>query len=368
MIIGIDASRANREERTGVEWYSYNLIKELYQTATADQFFLYLDKPLTGDLKPLPINFKEKVLNWPVNRFWTLGRLTLEMIAAKPDVLFVPAHTFPLIGAKRNIITWHDVGYERYPETYTKWELASLKQGARRALKMADKIITISHYTKAEMVKIYGVDPDKITVIYPGCNFSRWQQRPENEVKNFLTEHNLTLPYFIYLGRLTLRKNIIGLIKIYNRFREKCKTPHNLLLVGASSGPQEEIDKEIYNSPYREEIKKIGWLSSEQLALLLCGAQGLVSASFYEGFGLPVIEAMASGVPVIVSNSGSLPEIVGEAGLLISAHEVDEFACQMLAVLENRELRASLIAKGLVRAKEFSWQRCVKETSAVLKG
>lgn len=366
MIIGIDASRANRPQKSGVEWYAYHLIRHLFKIDFKNQYFLYTDKKLSDDLKPCQPNFQEKVLNWPLPRFWTLGRLSGEMIFHCPDLLFIPSHTFPLRGARKNVITWHDVGYERYPESYPALEVKILKQGARRLAKLADRIITISHFTKEEMVKFYQIDPEKIQVIYLGCNHERYQPKPPAAVKQFLLQSNLTLPYFVYLGRLTLRKNIIGLIRIYNRFREKHKVPHHLILIGAAGSGQEEIDQEINLSPYKNEIKKMGWLPPEKLPLLLSGAQALVFPSFYEGFGLPVIEAMACGVPVIASTSAALPEIVGNAGLLVDAHDVEGFAQKMMEVIVNQNLRHDLINKGLERSCRFSWENCAKETWQVL--
>jgi len=367
MVIGFDASRANTKERSGVEWYSYHLLDNLYKIDDKNRYFLYTPNKLAEDLKHFPANFQERILKWPFKRFWTKGRMSLEMIANKPDVLFVPAHVFPLVRAKKNVITWHDVGYEHYPETYTKWELASLKQGAHRACKSADIIITISNFTKKEIIKFYNVDPDRIKVIHLGCNHDRWHPIPAEAVKQFRQERNFNLPYFIYLGRLSLRKNIVCLIRMYNRFRQEYREPHNLILVGVSSTYQNDIENEINISPYKNEIKKIGWLAMEQLPILVSGAQALVFPSIYEGFGLPAIEAMACGCPVIASDAGSLPEVIGDAGLLEAAHNINGFVEKMIKVIEDSKLRQDLINKGLIRAKQFSWGKCAKETLEVLE-
>ncbi len=367
MKIGVDASRGNKLNKSGVEWYSHHIISNFFKLDRKNQFILYTDKKLNEYLRPSFNNFQEKILKWPFSKLWTLGRMSIEILVNKPDVLFIPSHTFPLFGGKKNVITWHDIGYERYPETYTAWELASLKQGARRAFKIADKIITVSNYTKSEIIERHQIDPEKIKVIYLGCNHDRWYRPPENEIKNYLRELNITLPYFIFVGRLALRKNITGLIRIYNRFREKVRRPHNLILVGSQAPFQNEIDAEIKASPFTNEIKKIGWVPMDQLPILVSGAQAMVYPSIYEGFGLPTIEAMACGVPVIASSSGSLPEIVGQAGIIKDAHDIESFTEAMEKVIEDKNLRQDLINKGLERAKQFSWEKCAKETLEVIE-
>ena len=366
MLIGLDASRANRQERSGVEWYAYHLIRNLYKLDFKNQYYLYTNSKLEAELAPPQVNFKEKIIRWPIGKFWTLGGLTFEMFKKRPDLLFIPSHTFPFRGGKKNVITWHDMGHVRYPETYTKWELTSLKSGFKRALRLADSIITISNYTKEEILRNFSLDPNKIKVVYLGCNHNRWRLEKPERVKEFLINQNLTLPYFVYLGRLTLRKNIIGLIKSYNIFRKKYNVPHNLILAGGESILQNEIDEEIQNSPFRNEIKKTGWLPPKELPILLNGSRAIISPSFYEGFGLPIIEAMACGCPVIASTSGSLPEIVQDAGLLADAHDYEGFANHMIKVIEDKELRQNLINNGLKRSKDFTWEKCARETLDIL--
>ncbi|MDP2946388.1 MAG: glycosyltransferase family 1 protein [bacterium] len=366
MVIGIDASRANRRQKSGVEWYAYNLLDRLFELDHNNQYLLYTPDKLRGAIIPRSANWSEEMLNWPLNRFWTLGRLSWEMICHQPDILFVPSHTFPLVRAKKNVITWHDVGYEHYPETYGSFELKSLKLGAKRMVKTADQIIAVSDFTKREIMKFYGVDSQRIAVVPLGLDHRLWQPSSPESVKETLNQLKIKYPYFVFLSRLSLRKNVIGLVRIYNRFRETQQHPFNLLLVGSDQPGAQELDAEIKASPYKEEIKKLGWLEIQQLPVLLSGARALLFPSIYEGFGLPAIEAMACGTPVIASNSGALPETVNNAGMLIDTHDYDAFAASMVKVVEDSDFRQGLINRGLARAQEYSWDQCAKQTLDVL--
>jgi glycosyltransferase involved in cell wall biosynthesis len=367
MIIGFDASRANRPDKSGVEWYAYHLLRNFYNLDHKNEYLLYTEKHLQSELLPPVPNFQEKVLRWPLCRFWTLGRLSMEMALHKPDLLFVPAHNFPLIKAKKNVITWHDIGYERYPETYTAWELRSLREGGKSALRSADAIITASNFNKQEMLRWYKINPDRIKVIYAGCKTDFWKKSTEEEIKILRAQLNLDAPYFLYLGRLALRKNIIGLIRAYNSFRAKINKPFYLLLAGSDGSFQEDINREIELSPYKEEIKRLGWFPLDQAPILFSGASAFLFPSFYEGFGLPILEAMSCEVPVIASTSGALPEIAGDAAILVPAHDITGFADQMLNIVTDNNLRAEMIAKGLARVKEFSWEKCAQETLDLLE-
>lgn len=362
MHIGIDASRANRVQKTGVEWYAFHLLKHFYDLDNVNEYSLYTDTPLATDLRPSSPNFKEKRLRWPISRFWTLGRMSLQMLFKKPDVLFVPSHTFPFVAGVKNVITWHDVGYEKYPETYTAWDLASLKQGAKRAFKIADKILTVSNFTKNEIVRIYGVEPDRIKVIYPGCNHQLWRPATQEQIAKIKAKHRLNHPYFLFLSRISLRKNPVGMIRFYNNFRHQTDQPYLLLMIGREEGLQEEIDAEIAASLYKNDIIKMGWQPPADLPTLISGARAMLVPSIYEGFGLISIEGMACGCPIIASDSGALPEVIGGAGLLAPAHDIGLFTKHLLNICHNEQLRQDLIEKGFKRSREFDWESCAQET------
>lgn len=369
MIIGIDASRANRESKTGTEWYSYNLILELSKIDSQNRYFLYTPNKLKDDLANLPENFQEKVLNWPPRYLWTMIRLSFEMLVSPPDLLFVPAHIIPQIAPKKTVTTIMDVGFLRYPELYTSIELKYHRFGLSQAIKKAVKIITISEFTKKEMVKHCSIDPNRIVVIPLG--FSKQIFHPidsEEQISRVIKKYNipLNIPYLIYIGRLEKKKNTSGLIKAFNILKKQ-GFPHKLVLVGKPGFGFEKIKELIKRFHLEDEVITTGWVLEKDLPFLLSGASLFVFPSFYEGFGIPLLEAMACATPIVASKAASIPEVVGEAGLLFDPYQTEEMAEVIKKVISNNNLRDTLVQKGFNRVKEFSWRKCAEKTLEVLK-
>jgi len=250
---------------------------------------------------------------------------------------------------------------------YTKSHLMSLRSGIKRGIKKADKLITISNFTRNEIVEKYHLSLDRIEVTYMGIDYDLWKEQNENEVKEYLEEKNYNLPYFIYLGRLTTKKNVNGLIESYNIFRKQIARPFNLFLIGTRGFDYDLIQKEIDKSVYSNEIRVLGYIPLKELPLIFAGAKALVFPSFYEGFGIPVIEAMALGCPVIASNVTALSEVVGEAGIQVDPKSFKDIAEAMEKIVSDDRLREKLRIKGLAKAKQFTWQECARKTLEIIE-
>lgn len=370
MLIGIDASRANRKIKSGTEWYSYNLILELSKIDFKNRYFLYTPNRLKGKLANLPSNFHEKILSWPPKYLWTMLRLSFEMAVFPPDLLFVPAHIIPKISPKYTVTTIMDVGFRRHPELYTETELKYHNYGLYEALKKATKIITISNFTKNEIVSTCKTfDPSKIIVIPLGFSSEYFDLRKKDELetKRVLSKYNLSnTPYILYIGRLEKKKNILNLVKAFNIFKEHNKdSPHKLVLVGSPGFGYEEIAKTISELNLNSDIIQTGWVPEEDLSYILSNAFAFIFPSFYEGFGIPLLEAMACGVPVVASFAASIPEVTGSGALLFDPHNVEDISGKITEIIQNDDLRKKLIDLGIARAKNFSWAKCAKRTLEV---
>jgi len=367
MNIGIDASRANKPHKTGVEWYSYHLIEEFKKIDKENHYFLYTDKPLQGELAKCPDNFQECILSWPFSRFWTLGRLSWEMLAGKyqPDVLFVAAHTLPLIAPKRAVVTIHDIGFEHYPDLYP-WADKIYHRFAFQVIKfLADKIITVSNYSKKDIVDFYKINEKKIDVVYNGYDSNKYRVQETN--KEILKKYNISSDFILFIGRLEEKKNTPRLIEAFGEFKKRNpEDKHQLVLVGKSGFGFDRVVQNIKKYNLEKDVVLPGWLSDDDLPLLLNSARAFVFPSLFEGFGIPVIEAMACGCPVICSNKTSLPEAAGEAALMFDPFKVEEIVSRLEQVLHNETVQESLRAKGLQQASNFSWNKCARETLNIL--
>lgn len=362
MLIGIDASRANREKKTGVEWYSYHLIEALKKIDTENRYFLYSEGKLKNDLGDLPSKWQSKILKWPPKFLWTQICLSWEMLFKAPDLLFIPSHVIPLIHPKKTITTIHDLGFRRFPQAYSKFQQWYLNWSVKFALKHAFKIIVPSQFTKDELIKIYNAAPEQITVIPLSYNTKTYYPITDQEkITQTLSRYQIKKPYLLYVGRLEEKKNVAFLLDVFKNL-SLANNNLSLVLAGGRGYGYEKIQEKIKECDLGDQIVQLDWTGENDLPCLYSGAEIFVFPSLYEGFGIPLLEAMACGTPVVASNIASIPEISGGAALLAKVNNVDDFAQKISEVLENDNLKEILRQKGLARVKNFSWQNCAEKT------
>jgi glycosyltransferase involved in cell wall biosynthesis len=408
MTIGINVTAAIKQPRTGVEEYTYQLIKHLTMLPEArkHRFLLYLPSVVpqggtkeglpdtnsrisTDDTNKeyfdfsLPPNFEIKVLRWPLPFLWTQIRLAWEMIVQPPEFLFIPVHILPIFHPKNSLVAIHGLEYEYFPQYYPFWHRLYLRLSTKYALKNARKIIAISENTKQDLIKFYGGKADKIKVVHHGIKFPisppAWLRRAKR-VGNFpglafglpragqfpnklqIQNSKIQKPYVLFIGRVETKKNIQGLLEAYKILKEKYNVPHQLVLAGAPGYGYKNIKNQISKIKNKEEIILTGFVSEGEKWQLLAGADVFVLLSFYEGFGLPILEAQAAGVPVVTSYNSSLPEIAGEGALFINPKNSAQIAEAAKKIIDDKALRDTLIQLGYKNVRRFSWEKCAKET------
>ncbi len=393
MKIAIDTSRIDISKKTGTEYYSLEIIKNLLliDSSKKNQYILYSRKPISKLLSEFSGNcFTNKIISLP--RFWTQIGLAWKMLKNKPDVLFIPAHTIPWIHPKKTVAVIHGLEYEYFSDAYSFFEKFHLRLTTKLALKWAEKIIVPSQSTKNDLIKFYQADPKQIEVIYHGINQEKYGIEKEKchpelvsgsisefvqkksyshfckkENNRFRNKFGMTdSPYILFIGRIEKRKNLARLIQSFNFIKEKYKISHQLILTGKKGFGFKEIQKVRENSPYKNDIILKDYVSEKEKKDLLKNADVFAFVSLYEGFGFPILEAMEVGVPVVASNNSSLLEIAGDAALLVNSQNTEEISQAIYKILSDDSLRKSLIEKGKENIKRFSWQNCAQKTLEVL--
>ncbi len=364
IVIGIDASRANVAKRTGVEWYAFYLIQELKQLIPDSyQVVLYSREPLTYGLEKFPAHWESRVLAWPPKFLWTQMRLSFEMLIHPPDILFSPVHVLPLLLPKHAIVTVHDVAFMARREAYGFFGMLYLMLMTWYATWRAH-ILTVSEFSKSEIVKFFGADPMRMTTTPLGFDTSTFGHVSKETIVTVTRRHEIIDPYFLFVGRLEKKKNLAGLLRAFRIFKEQhdANDSYRLVLIGKRGRGYDEAMQEIAGSEVGASVRELGYVAQEDIPALYAGATAFVFPSFYEGFGLPVLEAFASGTPVITSHATSLPEVAGNGALYVDPAAPQAIAGAMRRLIADHGLREWLISCGRARANAFTWRATAEKT------
>ncbi len=362
MHIGIDA-RLVYHTRAGIGEYTLRLTQALAKTFREHTFTLLQDRRSRQPLLEAP---NIKIAYTPVPSHHRLEQLLLPWVVDRlaTDVFHSPDFIPPLRRAGPSVITIHDLAFLIYPHFLTK-DSARYYGQIDRAVHRAHCIIAVSESTKHDLIKKLGVPEDKIRVIYEAAD-PLFRPEPRQEaLQHVQALFEIPEDYILFVGTIEPRKNIPGLLRAYRRLRDKYKLTPALVLAGAPGWLSEDVYKLVNDLALKPHCFFLGRVSSHDLYHLYNAALCLVHPAFYEGFGLPPLEAMACGTPVVVSNVSSLPEVVGDAALLVDPKNDEEITVALWRVLTDSTLRAQLRAKGLQRAEAFSWERAARETMEV---
>ena len=367
MHIGIDA-HAIGARQGGNETYIANLIKSLAEIDGDNLYTIYLAD--AGAAAQWRENFKTRYKNFSVRLLpppTPLVRvpvyLTYELFRRPVDVLHVQ-YTAPPFCRVPVVVTIHDLAFERMPETFTRRGSFQLKLTVRRTAKKAARIATVSEYSRQDLLDIYKLSPEKVVVTYNGVE-SSFTPQPSvpNEAAAVRKRFGVSRDFLLAVGSLQPRKNLVRLIRAYARLRsEREDFRPQLVIVGRKLWLASEIFDEVKRQRWADDVILTGYVADEDLPALYRAARAFVYPSLFEGFGLPPLEAMASGTPVVTSDVSSIPEITGDAALLIDPNDERELANALIEIVNNDRLRAELREKGIAQAKKFTWRDAAEKT------
>ncbi len=344
---------------TGNEVYISNLLHEFAGLDADARFLAYVAKPNAPEAIPAAIECKHV----SENPFKRLGLdLTRRLREDRPDLLHVQ-YTAPLFCKTPLVVSVHDVSYLEHPEFFTKFRALQLKLTVKNTVLRAARVLTPSEFSKTAIIRAYGI-PDWKVVVVPNAVSTAFRPMQRAAAAHWVElKYQIPGPFVLMVGDLQPRKNHLGLIRAFEQvLRDHPHLPHNLVLVGKETWYTPVVRRAVQQSPIRDRIYFTGWVSDEDLRYFYAASDMLAFPSFYEGFGLPILEAMACGRAVACSNTSAMPEVANAAGLLFDPASDREIARAISDLLLDPELRVRMERMGAHRATMFNWSRTAQQT------
>ncbi len=371
MRILLDARTVHRDF-SGVGNYVLELVQAFANLPDDHRYFLIVrgdsvlrDNPLDERFAFIEASFSHE--NHPLGDLWEQFVLPRKALDLEIDVLHGPAFLIPTRrSAVTKVVTIHDLVAFTLPETIPRKYALYMRWLIRRAVRHADRVITDSENVRNEILRILQTNPHRVTAIALGVS-TRFHPASPAAVRELRTELGLERPYLLSLGNLEPRKNLRGLLKAFRLVRQRHPGPLELVIAGRFAWLSKPLITDLANSELRDSVRTTGFVSAEKLPALYSGAEAFVFPTFGEGFGLPVLEAMACGSPVVASGIPAVREVAGDAAVLVDPYSPESIAQGILEVLDSGEARESIIRRGLEHARHFRWEKTARETLAVYR-
>jgi glycosyltransferase involved in cell wall biosynthesis len=376
MRIGIDCRTIldpEHGEAAGVGHYTYHLVDNLLNVDKKNQYVLLFDqgvgdagyfKRKNSQIRFFPQREYKKFLPLVYSHLLCSAALERENL----DVFHSPASTIPLCYSKNAVITVHDLAIYQNPKWFPR-QIFATRVSVPQSLKRAKKIIAVSKHTALDLEKFLKVPKEKIAVVYNGVEERQDLNKVDSQSqKKVRQKFDIRQNFILFIGTIQPRKNVEGLILAYDRLRKsEVFKNYQLVIAGQKGWGYKAVFEKIKELALTKKVIFCGYVLREDKIRLLNAASVFVFPSFYEGFGLSLLEAMQQGTPIITSNITSMPEVAGKAGYLIDPHKINSISRGIKEVLTNQNLRQRMINAGFAQAKKFSWEKCARETLEVYK-
>jgi len=360
MKIAVNTRLLLKNKLEGIGWFTYETLKRITQQHPEHEFFFIFDRPFDDEFI-----FSDNIspmVAFPQARHPLLYYIWFEFAIPrilkkiKPDLFFSPDGYLSLSTKVKSMNVFHDLNFEHYPQDLPYPERKYYTYFFPKYAHKATRIATVSEYSKSDIVKQYSVSPDKIDVVYNGANENFIPVADTEKVK-IREKYSNGKPYFVFVGALHPRKNLVNLFKAFDHFRNSTSSNTKLMIIGEKKWWTEEIRQAYENMIYKNDVIFSGRLEIAELQKVVASALALTYVSYFEGFGIPIVEAFYAETPVITSNVTSMPEIAGDAALLVDPFSVKSISNAMLIIASDEQLQKELIKKGRERKKLFSWQK-----------
>lgn len=360
MKIVVNAQCLIKNKLEGLGWFSFETLKRITTQHPEHEFVFVFDRPFDQEFV-FSENIEPVILNPPSRHpfLWHLrfDLLFPHLLKKHKAVLYLSTDGWmPLHTMVKSVNVIHDLNFEHYPEHLPYWYRLYYRHYFPRFARKADRLATVSEYSKKDIAQKYNIPTDKIDVVYNGCNINYKPTGPlQKDNTRLKYAHND--PYFVFVGSLHPRKNLANLFKAFDTFKARSGSITKLLIVGERRWWTEKISNVYENMLYKQDVLFTGRVDSSELNKIIGSSLAMTYVSFFEGFGIPILEAFHCETPLITSNTTSMPEIAGNAALYADPFSSDSIADAMTKIAADEILRNDLIAKGRLRRQEFSWQK-----------
>lgn len=361
------------DNKTGIGYYEDGLLRSLLKMHPKHEYIVDIFTSRDHERKEYIRNYGDVVkvskCGWISERLYKLVSLVVEIpyiwfFHEKRDITHFCNYVIPFGVKGKKVVTVHDLAFREYPETVRGRTMLMLKRNLQKSLKRADAIVTDSEFTKSEVLKYYDVPAERVHVVPCGVDMSQYHSNYSREqIEYAKKKYSIKGNYFLYLGTLEPRKNLKGLLLSYKKFIENRKEAGKeipmLVLAGGKGWMYDEIFQTANEASLKEHVIFTGYIDEEDKAPLMSGATVFCFPSFYEGFGMPPLEAMACGTPVLTSNNSSLAEVTGDAAVHVDPYDLNQMAKMLAELCDNVELRQQLQTLGVRQAENYSWESAV---------
>ncbi len=359
MKIAVNTRLLLKNKLEGIGWFTFEAMKRIVQSHPEHSFYFLFDRAFDDSFifgeNVTPVVIGPQARHPILHYIWFEHSIPKALKKIQPDIFISPDAYLSLKTNFKTLLVIHDLNFEHYPENMPTLVRKYYKYFTPRFAKKATRIATVSDFSKQDIVKQYGINPNKIDVVYNGANqkFKALTKTEKEETKQEFTEGH---DYFVFIGALNPRKNLVNLFRAFDIYRNNQNTNAKLLVVGEKMWWTGEIKSTFENMKFSKEVVFTGRLEMTALYRVVGAALAMTYVSYFEGFGIPIVEAFFAETPVITSNVTSMPEIAGDAALLVDPFNPEDIAKAMKKLTFDEELRNDLIEKGRKRRQSFSWE------------
>jgi glycosyltransferase involved in cell wall biosynthesis len=359
MIIAVNTRFLLKDKLEGYGYFVHELFRKLTTKFPEHQFYFLFDRPF-DDSFIFSENVKGLIIPPPARhpvlwKYWYDIKIPLMLKKIKADIFISPDGYCSLTTSVPQCLVVHDLGFLHHPETYKKSHVLFYKRYTPKFLKKAASVVTVSQFSKKDLVKRYQIRSEKIHVV-PNAVKDIFQPVAEERKVAIKEKYTEGKEFFIYAGAIQPRKNLINLLKAFSIFKKRLQSSMKLVLAGRLAWKNDEFIQLLNTYKYKKDVVMTGYLEEQELANLMGSAYALIYPSFFEGFGVPVLEAMNGGIPALTSKGTSMEEIAGEAGLYFDPHNYTDISEKLMLIYKDESLRNRMVEKGREIARQYSWE------------